>query len=218
MSGPSAGHLQCGLVSQGSSLPTWPGAVPLVTGADHHRPPPVPLLFWVNWTRGRGRKCSPHPKVRKQAVAFGDLRASHVLHEDKGPPVLNLTSSQWCLLEAPPAAGGFPLTPVQFPQPWNWGVTPLEERSAGWFPWKRLLESPHPPLHPQRSLSHAHPSPPYRGDATYGSAAPASSPPPPVLMPKPVPNTPTLGQGDLALLEHGARCLCRLWPRCNRRR
>lgn len=61
VSGPSAGHLQCGLISQGSSLPAWPREVPLVTGAA----PPTPLLFWVNWTHGRGRIAPPHPKIRK---------------------------------------------------------------------------------------------------------------------------------------------------------
>lgn len=61
VSGPSAGHVQCGLNSQDSSLPSWPLPVLFLTGA----PALTPLPFWVYQTLEEKQKWPPTPKVGK---------------------------------------------------------------------------------------------------------------------------------------------------------
>lgn len=70
VSGPSAGHVQCGLNSQGSLLPSWPLAILFLRGA----PPPTLPPFWVNWIHEDKAEIASHTQNR-EAVTFGNLGA-----------------------------------------------------------------------------------------------------------------------------------------------
>lgn len=88
VSGPSAGHVQCGLNSQDSSVPSWPLPVLFLRGSR------LTLLpFWANWTLKDKAEMASHSQSR-EAVTFANQRGSQILYEDKELPVLNLTFPQ----------------------------------------------------------------------------------------------------------------------------
>lgn len=102
VSGPSAGRLWHGPISQGRGLPPCPGR-----GSSAN----FPALLGELDTLG-GNTNSPHPQDREAANLqgiWGD--PPFYTMTKKLLLVLNLTFPQWCLLEAPQTASGLDLSP-----------------------------------------------------------------------------------------------------------